>query len=63
MNKAKDLENIKKITSITVKSICTRLRINEKNLYNLKTSEKNVRLVKNELIKELKDEIRKAEDN
>lgn len=48
-----DLNDIKKITSITVKKVCSELGINEKNMYNLRTSTKNVRLVKMNLIKEL----------
>ena len=56
MNKieaAKDLEDIKKITSITVKKVCTQLNVNEKNLYNLKTTKENIKKVKDTLMHEL----------
>lgn len=55
MSKEKHLADIKNITSIKVKGICEKLGINEKNLYRLKTSESNTKLVKDTLIEELKE--------
>ncbi len=57
----KDLEDIKKITSVTVKQVCKELRVNEKNMYNLRTTKENVKKVKFQLIKELKEIIQKIE--
>ena len=49
-----DLDDIKRITSVTVKKICQELGINEKNMYNLRTTKSNVKKVKNKLINDLK---------
>lgn len=62
MNKEKDFNDIKKLNSINISSICKRLNINLQNLYNLKTSSKKIKLVKSEFIKELKQCIKDMED-
>lgn len=59
----KDLNDIKKITSITVKGICNKLEINEKNMYNLRTSASNVRLIKDTLIYELEKVINEVKND
>lgn len=62
MNKEKHLQDIKNITAIKVKDICKRLSIDEKNMYNMKTSEANIKLVKDTLIQELEECIKKIKD-
>lgn len=62
MSKEKYLQDIKAITSIKVKDICKRLSIDEKNMYNLKTSEANIKLIKDTLIQELEECIKKIKD-
>lgn len=59
--KEKYLEDIKRINSIKTKSICSQLNINEKNMYNLRTTKENVKKVRDELIKELKQVIQEVE--
>lgn len=54
MSKEKDLQDIKKITSINVKNICKKVNVDEYNLYNLKASPIKIKLVKDTLINELK---------
>lgn len=61
-NKQKYFEDIKKINSINISYICKKLNINIQNLYNLKTSSKKIKLVKDELIYELKKCINEMED-
>lgn len=53
MSKEKHLQDIKNLTAIKVKDICKRLSIDEYNLYKLKTSEANIKLVKDTMIQEL----------
>lgn len=62
MNKEKHLQDIKNITAIKVKDICKKLSIDEKNMYNMKTSEANIKLVKDTLIQELEECIKKIKD-
>lgn len=62
MSKEKHLQDIKNITAIKVKDICKRLSIHEKNMYNLRTSEANIKLVKDTLIQELEECIKKIKD-
>lgn len=62
MSKEKHLQDIKNITAIKVKDICKRLSIDEKNMYNLKTSEANIKLVKDTLIQELEECIKNIKD-
>ena len=61
-SKEKHLQDIKNITSIKVKDICKRLSIDEKNMYNLRTSEANIKLVKDTLIQELEECIKNIKD-
>lgn len=62
MSKEKHLQDIKNITAIKVKDICKRLSIDEKNMYNLRTSETNIKLVKDTLIQELEECIKNIKD-
>ena len=62
MSKEKHLQDIKNITAIKVKDICKRLSIDEKNMYNLRTSENNIKLVKDTLIQELEECIKNIKD-
>lgn len=62
MSKEKHLQDIKNITSIKVKEICKKLSIDEKNMYNLRTSEANIKLVKDTLIQELEECIKNIKD-
>lgn len=62
MSKEKHLQDIKNITAIKVKDICKRLSIDEKNMYNLRTSEANIKLVKDTLIQELEECIKNIKD-
>ena len=62
MSKEKHLQDIKNITAIKVKDICKRLSIDEKNMYKQRTSEANIKLVKDTLIQELEECIKNIKD-
>ena len=62
MSKEKHLQDIKELTSIKVVDICKKLSINEKNMYNMTTTEANIKLVKDTLIQELEECIKKIKD-
>jgi tetrahydromethanopterin S-methyltransferase subunit A len=59
--KQQELDDIKRLTSIKVSDICKRENINKENLYHSRTSIENIRLIKQELIKELKECIKEIE--
>ena len=59
--KEKYLDDIKRINSIKTKKICSQLNINEKNMYNLRTTKENIKKVRDELIKELSQVIKEVE--
>lgn len=61
MSKEKYLNDIKRLSSIKVKSICDELNINEKNVYRMLTSEKNIKLVRDKFIEDLKAVIEEIE--
>lgn len=61
MSKEKDLNDIKKISSIKVKTICDELNVDDCNLYKLKVSEEKTKLVKEEFVSRLKKCIEEIE--
>lgn len=61
MSKEKYLNDIKRLSSIKVKPICDELNINEKNVYRMLTSEKNIKLVRDKFVEELKAVIEEIE--
>lgn len=59
--KKKCLDDIKKLSSITIKGICYELNINDKNFYNLRTSKAKTKLVRDTYIKKIKDALESIE--
>lgn len=55
MRKEKDVEWIKKFSSITVTDICKELGISKANLYSFKISAENTAKVKNEIERRLRE--------
>lgn len=53
MDKKEDLRHIKQFTSISVKNICSDLKINYSNVMNGIASEKNVHKVRKEIERRL----------
>jgi predicted transcriptional regulator len=58
VNKKRDLEFIKAFNKITLTEICKDLNIDKSNVYRGVASAKNIKLVKDEIIKRF-DEIKK----
>lgn len=53
MSKESDLKYIKKFTSINIAQICKDLNVDRGNLFNGRASEKNTKLVREELQRRL----------
>lgn len=54
-NKEKDLQFIKDFSKIRVLDICNDLKINKSNIWNGRASEKNIKLVKDEIIRRVEE--------
>lgn len=50
-----DLEFIKKFNKITIKKICNKLGVDDSNLYNGRVKKEKVKMIREELEKEIKE--------
>ena len=50
-----DLEVIRKFNEITISGICKKLNINQHNVYNNKAKKEKMKMVREELIRQIKE--------
>ena len=58
--KEKYLNDIKKISKVNIRDVARELKINLPNTYNLKTSEENIKKVRDEYIRRLERVIKEV---